>query len=75
MYLNFFFTSFFFSFVTPVWYICPSQKKNKKNNKKLRDGSNQNESYLTIFLLYLYLLKFYSGVLEMCRRRKENQIV
>lgn len=31
-------------------------------SKELRDGPNQNQSYLTISLLYFYLLEFYFNV-------------
>ena len=38
--------------------------------KELRDGPNQNQSYLTISLLYFYLLEFYFNV----RRCSEEKI-
>lgn len=43
-------------------------------SKELRDGSNQNESYLTISLLYFYLLEFYFNI-QRCSEegRKEEK--
>lgn len=43
----------FFSFVILVFLSL---------SKELRDGPNQNQSYLTISLLYFYLLEFYFNV-------------
>lgn len=45
-------------------------------SKELRDGSNQNESYLTISLLYFYLLEFYFNIRrcsEEGRKKKKSQ--
>lgn len=51
--LTFCFLSPHFFFVTLVFLSF---------SKELRDGPNQNQSYLTIFLLYFYLLEFYFNV-------------
>lgn len=69
-YIWFFFV-FCLSLLSGIFVLLRKKKWKKDTQKKLRDGSNQNESYLTIFLLYLYLLKFYSSVLEMKKEEKK----
>lgn len=49
---------FFFS----VFFFCRSCLVFLSFSKELRDGPNQNQSYLTISLLYFYLLEFYFNV-------------
>lgn len=48
-----------FLFVINFFFFCYSCLVYLSFSKKLRDGTNQNESYLTIFCCIFYLLKFY----------------
>lgn len=61
-------TCFFFFFS-----ICYSCLVFLSFSKELRDGPNQNQSYLTISLLYFYLLEFYFNV-RRCSEEKNQDV-
>lgn len=59
-------------FLLPVsfFFFCHSCLVFLSFSKELRDGPNQNQSYLTISLLYFYLLEFYFNVRRCSEEKK-----
>lgn len=61
------------SFFPVFFFICHSCLVFLSFSKELRDGPNQNQSYLTISLLYFYLLEFYFNV-RRCSEEKNQDV-